>query len=1736
MEQIIVTHLDGSRLKLQSKENVSRITRAEQRVEKLGVDTVDISVESANKLSLFVGDKITVFGRDYTLNLPAKERKLSENRFSYDMQFEGVQYDLLRCQYNVNLDTTGNIIQDLSGMSLTGDIKTFLDVLIANANRIFPNRWAIGTYPQNTETKTLTFSDSDTCLSVLQSLCSADNYDTDFRIAIDSNGNRTINVGASGSVYGHTFEYGMGKGLYELSREKVSSNNIINRLFVYGGSKNINTSKYRADRICLPTKAKSVSYLEDAASIAKYGVWESTKVFEDVYPHRVGQVSSVGSNVYQFIDAAMPFDLNERDTNGETKYLLPGQPAKVHFNTGKLAGYEFEISNYDHAAKTFTIIKQTDSNGYSFPSETLLAFQLAVGDKYVLIDIYQPQTYIDAAESEVSTKGQEYLTKYSKPQIQYSLSIDRMFLKRFTNDVQGNIFWVGDLVPIKDTDLDVDKSILITGFTRNLLDEYIYSLTVSEIPVEVSTIIRTITDVKAINNVVRMNKIADPAKARRNYKATSEIVTMIETVKAEAALIGNDPAAQLELSGAVMTGNVNGDANAFTVSESVVAHNYYPVNNHGTWTISAFNATGLTPTSPYTLYIKASKSAATATYILSATKVGVEDVAGYYMFPVGILSSVIDGARIFTTTKGYTLITGDSIKTGTFTNTQGEIVLNLDTRTFYGTFTFANGENVQTKVTEAKTAADSAQSTASSASSAAAAAQAAANEANNYINSVLPTTIAGLQSQIDGNITSWFFDYEPNLSNVPASNWVSEAVRDIHLGDLFYWTSKGYSYRFQKVNTTYSWTRISDTDVTKALADAAKAQDTADGKRRVFVSQPTDLEAYDVGDLWANATYGSYVNDLLKCKTQKLAGAAFNIAHWEKATKYTDDTAVNNLQIGGVNLLENGNFEDGGRLYNFGYTNTGSIARDTSTYYEGSACLKGTNINGSSNYVTVFTQDRTVGETFTISGYAKADQVCDLTIASVRSNWGWNAEKHYTLQADAWTRFVFTYTIGDARNFVMFGVPTGVLWLDMVMLEEGNKASTFRLSQVDINLSIADAKQAGLNAQSSANTANSSVSSLNTYVDGAFKDGVVSQAEAAAIDTLNKQINIDYDRAINDYNVVYANSYLTGSAKTDLLNAKITLIDAKTNLQNSINTAIADGQTTPAEKADVDAKFATYSSAYKSYQTALSNANKAIQQELDRLAGVKVDAVQVGGRNLISNGATTYSGTTDVYGGYNLGPWHQLTMELIVGQQYTLSWKQISGATPTTLTLRNSGYVNVQEVPIVSPNGTTFTCNVSGVVMLYFYGPQNSAFSFTNFQLEKGNRATDFTVAPEVTAAAIAAAQADATFAKARTEGRTVISGGVVETQIVQLGEGGIAGMSGIPVDGNGNPLPSRWTGGTYAQAISKLATIIEWFNGEAKFGDFWINTDGSICIKDANGVNRVVMTRNDITTLSAIANSTQNTSVSNAADSYSNSTTSTVTRLLPNQIVVNNNNSLLTFTCQLIVQAYAEQPGTSQGMARVDVYLNNNVSDIFLGSATARCIGNTEVTTVNLNKQVTVAAGTYKIKLVYTHQNWVSTSLDSSVGASTTTVFFDGSTQRTEFGKNGVGVIGNATNYSFFGMEGGVYKSVEKVSSSGVWNKPGVLLSGDVLASATPSFGSIWGITSSSATVSKVGTGIYRIYHNFGFAPKGAVASAKTKSGSNFVVAMVTAKNSTYVDVSLGNGTTAMDASFEFEITGNNQ
>lgn len=164
--------------------------------------------------------------------------------------------------------------------------------------------------------------------------------------------------------------------------------------------------------------------------------------------------------------------------------------------------------------------------------------------------------------------------------------------------------------------------------------------------------------------------------------------------------------------------------------------------------------------------------------------------------------------------------------------------------------------------------------------------------------------INAVQQQADKQFLILFGDAIPTLTNEPANEWTDDATREMHLHDIYYnrsyaQTGGGRSYSFEKqADGTYYWKEITDADVLKSLEAAKQAQDTADGKRRVFVkAQP--VPPYDEGDQWANATYGTeYQNDLLVCVKRKAKGEAFDIADWQSAQAYTTKKFEAQLKVG----------------------------------------------------------------------------------------------------------------------------------------------------------------------------------------------------------------------------------------------------------------------------------------------------------------------------------------------------------------------------------------------------------------------------------------------------------------------------------------------------------------------------------------------------------------------------------------------------------------------------------------------------------------------------------------------------------------------------------------------------------------------------------------------------------------------------------------------------------------------
>lgn len=209
------------------------------------------------------------------------------------------------------------------------------------------------------------------------------------------------------------------------------------------------------------------------------------------------------------------------------------------------------------------------------------------------------------------------------------------------------------------------------------------------------------------------------------------------------------------------------------------------------------------------------------------------------------------------------------------------------------------------------------------------------DDMKNYVDGVTKD----IQDQIDSKAEQHFYAYDPTLDNEPAKSWTTDEEKEKHVDDLFYNTETGKAYRFMKGDDgSYKWELVQDKDVTNALEAASKAQDTADGKRRVFTADASKDEhpdpPYDEGDLWYTGA------EVLVCGKPKAKGEAYDAGDWGKKDNYTNKDEVIDAvdkkltQEDIFNRLTNNGasqgmfIEDGNVYFNATYIKSGEINSD----------------------------------------------------------------------------------------------------------------------------------------------------------------------------------------------------------------------------------------------------------------------------------------------------------------------------------------------------------------------------------------------------------------------------------------------------------------------------------------------------------------------------------------------------------------------------------------------------------------------------------------------------------------------------------------------------------------------------------------------------------------------------------------------------------------------------------------
>lgn len=692
VNEITIYQRDGSvRYKLNSYTQLCAIKSAEQKRELLGEDNVTLKTTSAVPMECSIGDYIIVYGSVYTLNKAGECTKNGERSYEQSYVFEGLQYKLLDAQYR-NADAAGH--NPTANFSIVANMELLMQVLLTNVNRVastLDEVWVLGDCP-STEYREFTYNNQN-CLNVLQSAC--EEFETEFEIVQTSEKHYTLHIRKQGALLPATFDFSKQSGVYKLRRKNVNSADIVTRLYVEGGTQNIgNGYRNGSERLRLAGE----SYVQSAVGIAAFGIKEGSKQYDEVYPHRTGRVTAiVAGNGLQFVDSEM-FNLNEKE-GGNTKYLIDGTSAKVKFTgNSNLAGYTFEINKYDHSTHTFTLIQYEDKRGLKLPDGG--AYKIAVGDEYVLLDIVMPQDpYVTDAESELQHDGEEDVEALSQPRVEYELEIASLSLEKEYGTEEGivNVFQVGDLLHIKDTDINVDKAIRIKSFTRDCYaDPYKYKVTLSD-TLDVTLVERLIEDNIRQNEVIALHDLTNIAKARANWRSTQELLNMVfdgdgyfdtENIKPNSIetmmlSVGNR-AGQMVLRNVVIEANaiVSGvpQPNVLKVtSNSGVLIHYAIEEQDRTWSVQGLAVT-LSNNNAYYIYAKCQKSTNTAGIIVSQEKLAVDDgnSNGYYYFLIGVLSSVYNGYRDITLTYGATRITGRTINCGKIESVDGETYFDLD--------------------------------------------------------------------------------------------------------------------------------------------------------------------------------------------------------------------------------------------------------------------------------------------------------------------------------------------------------------------------------------------------------------------------------------------------------------------------------------------------------------------------------------------------------------------------------------------------------------------------------------------------------------------------------------------------------------------------------------------------------------------------------------------------------------------------------------------------------------------------------------------------------------------------------------------------------------------------------------------------------------------------------------------------------------------------------------------------
>lgn len=638
-------------------------------------------------------------GEKFTLERPENFKMKHKRLFEYTVIFEAPEAKAKIWKFR-------NPVDGRLKFSLTAKPIEHLQMFVDNMNRR-DTGWTVGDCVDGVET--LIAYDHDFCIAALQKQASQFNTEYEFvgkRVSL-----KKVEYNKSAPL---PLSYGRGNGFKSgVGRSNTGDTPPIEILFVQGGTDNIDPSKYGSSELKLPAgqtlsydgehfeneagfvKANARNYVVDESglSIRRYdkqlsSLAEDSLDCSEIYPKRVGTVSSVvvvdaGNNFYDIIDTGIPSTLNYEEC------LIEGETMTIIFQSGMLAGREFEVKYYheavkNKAARRFEIVP-AELDGQTMPNAT---FAPKAGDKYAVFKCMLPDSYIRDDETKTGASWDmfraavKYLFDNEEQKFTFTGELDGIWSKKDWLNIGGRIK-LGGYILFSDEQFQKDGVLVrITGVKDYINKPYSPVIELSNTTVS-GGVSSTLNELKSEGVVMEDLHRASIQFTKRRFRDAKETISMLEDALLENFTNSINPIAVQTMS--MLVGDeslqfrfVNSKTNPVQVAHSItydieakqlsaeagiIQHmtlgiasisSAHKASEYKYWNMSAYTSGRLDDGSKkYYLYAKVSRTAQTGSFILSETAIKMEAVSGFYHLLVGVLNSEYDGVRSFVTLYGF---------------------------------------------------------------------------------------------------------------------------------------------------------------------------------------------------------------------------------------------------------------------------------------------------------------------------------------------------------------------------------------------------------------------------------------------------------------------------------------------------------------------------------------------------------------------------------------------------------------------------------------------------------------------------------------------------------------------------------------------------------------------------------------------------------------------------------------------------------------------------------------------------------------------------------------------------------------------------------------------------------------------------------------------------------------------------------------------------------------------------